>query len=111
MRALVPLLTICSGIAIVIACVAESVPIASASETSAGTKIAAATRDAGTTEASAHKIVCSRNRPLQSSDVMKVASADASQGLNLASNIVQLFCRDVRINTIVVRDYCAVIRG
>jgi hypothetical protein len=95
----------------VIACVAESAPIASASEISAGTKIAATTRDAGTTEAAAHKIVCSRNRPLQSSDVMKVASAGASQGLNLASNIVQLFCRDVRINTIVVRDYCAVIRG
>jgi hypothetical protein len=55
-------------------------------------------------------VVCSRNRPLQSSDVTKVASANALQGLSLASNIVMLFCRDVRINTIVVHDYCAVIR-
>jgi hypothetical protein len=111
MRSLLPLLTICSGIVIVIACIAESAPIASASETGAKTKIAVAAREARITNASAHKVVCSRNRPLQFSDTTKVASSGVPQGLNLASNIVQLFCRDVRINTIVVRDYCAVIRG
>jgi hypothetical protein len=110
MRYLVPLLTAYSGIAIAIACVAGSSPVASASETVADTKMAAATRDAGTVDASAHKVVCSRNRPFQSSNAVKVASAGVPQDLSLASNIVQLFCRDVRINTIVVHDYCAVIR-
>jgi hypothetical protein len=110
MRYLVPLLTTCSGIAVAIACVAGSIPIASASEAVADTKVAVATKDAGTIDSSSHKVVCSRNRPFQSSNAEKVASAGASQERSLASNIVQLFCRDVRINTIVVRDYCAVIR-
>jgi hypothetical protein len=111
MRYLVPMLTACSGIAVAIACVAGPTPMASASERVADTKIAAATtRDAGTNGTSTHKVVCSRNRPLQFSDSTKIASANAPQESSLASNIIQLFCRDVRINTIVVRDYCAVIR-
>jgi hypothetical protein len=111
MRYLFPLLTACSGIAVAVACVAGSTPMASASETVADTKIAAATKDAGTIGASTHKVVCSRNRPLQSSNAIEVASATGvPQGLSLSSKIVQLFCRDVRINTIVVHDYCAVIR-
>lgn len=110
MRYLVLMLTAYSGIAVAIACVAGSTPMASASETVADTKIAAATRGAGTNDTSTHKVVCSRNRPLQFSDSTKIASASAPQEPSLASNIIQLFCRDVRINTIVVRDYCAVIR-
>jgi hypothetical protein len=110
MRHLVPMLTACSGIAVAIACVAGSTPMASASEKIADTKIAAATKDAGIVNTPTH-VVCSRNRPLQSSNAIEVASSGGvSQGLNLPSNIVQLFCRDVRINTIVVHDYCAVIR-
>jgi hypothetical protein len=57
------------------------------------------------------RVVCSRNRPLAVVPAnAKVASNPTSQVGILASSIVQLFCRDVRINTIVVRDYCAVIR-
>ncbi len=110
MRYLVPLLTAYSGVAIVIACIAGSAPTASASEAVADTKMAAVTRNSGTINASSTKVVCSRNQPFQSSDAAKVSSASAPQELSLPSRIVQLFCRDVRINTIVVRDYCAVIR-
>jgi hypothetical protein len=110
MRYLVPLLTACSGIAIAITGITGSIPTASASAPVADTKMAAVTRDASTINAPTHKVVCSRNRPLQSSNEMKVASAGVPQETNLASKIVQLFCRDVRINTIVVHDYCAVIR-
>jgi hypothetical protein len=97
MRYFLPLLTACSGIAVAAACAIE---------------IAEMTMNAGTADVSAPRVVCSRNRPIQFSDVTKVASAGAPSGLSFAANkIVQLFCRDVRINTIVVRDYCAVIRG
>ena len=110
MRYLFPLLTACSGVAVAITCVASSTPMALASEKVADTKIAAATKEAGTVSAPTH-VVCSRNRPLQSSNAIEVASsAGVPQVLNLPSNIVQLFCRDVRINTIVIHDYCAVIR-
>jgi hypothetical protein len=110
MRYFLPLLTTCSGIAVAAACAIET-PITLASEPSTSNKIAAVTMAAGTTDASAPRVVCSRN-PIQSSDVTKVASAGAPSGLSFAANkIVQLFCRDVRINTIVVRDYCAVIRN
>jgi hypothetical protein len=110
MRYLVPMLAACSGIAVAVACVTGTTPMASASEKVADTKIAAATKDAGTVNPST-RVVCSRNRPLQFSNAIEVASsAGVPQGLSLPSNIVQLFCRDVRINTIVVHDYCAVIR-
>jgi hypothetical protein len=111
MRYFLPLLTACSGIAVAAACAIET-PITFASEPSPSNKIAAMTMNAGTADVSAPRVVCSRNRPIQFSDVTKVASAGAPSGLSFAANkIVQLFCRDVRINTIVVRDYCAVIRG
>jgi hypothetical protein len=99
-----------SALTVAIACVAQSAPAAFASEPSANIKIAALAKDSGATQAQAQKVICSRNRPLQYSDVTKVASASNPQGLGLASNIIQLFCRDVRINTILVRDYCAIIR-
>jgi hypothetical protein len=110
MRYLIPLLTAYSGVAVALACLTGA-PMASASEPVSSTKVAAATRNASTVDAASdHKVVCSRNRPFQASDAMKVASASTPQELSLPSKIVQLFCRDVRINTIVVRDYCAVIR-
>jgi hypothetical protein len=104
------LLTSCSALAMAIACIAESAPVAFASEPSTSTKIAALTKDDGSIGTTGQKVVCSRNKPLQYSDVTKVASATDPQKLGLASNIIQLFCRDVRINTIVVTDYCAIIR-
>jgi hypothetical protein len=55
------------------------------------------------------KVVCSRNHPLASEGVT-VASGIAPQSADWAPNVIKLFCRDVRINTIVVRDYCALIR-
>jgi hypothetical protein len=57
------------------------------------------------------KVVCSHNRPLAfNTEGAKIASGIAPQSTDLAPNIINLFCRDVRINTIVVRDYCALIR-
>jgi hypothetical protein len=57
------------------------------------------------------KVVCSHNRPLAfNNEGVNVASGIAPQSTDLAPNIIKLFCRDVRINTIVVRDYCALIR-
>ena len=55
------------------------------------------------------KVVCSRNHPLAFTGT-KVASGIAPQSTDWAPNVIKLFCRDVRINTIVVRDYCALIR-
>lgn len=114
MRHFVPLLTACAGTAAAIACLAQA-PNTLASEpgtsiSNASIQIAAVSKETDLTKTSGQKVICSRNRPLQSSDFGKLA-ANLPERLSLASNIVQLFCRDVRINTIVVRDYCAVIRS
>jgi predicted RNA methylase len=111
MRYFVPLLTACSGLAVAIACVAQSASFASAVEPSASfTKVAAARQNMAMTDNSARQVVCSRNRVSQLKGPDNTVFANVPEGLSLTSNIVELFCRDVRINTIVVRDYCAVIR-
>jgi hypothetical protein len=110
MRYFIPLLSVCSGLAVATAYVNESAQVASATQIKPDTQIAAVSAETTTSAPKTH-VTCSRNRPLQvSADGTKIASADLPQSLGLASNIVQLFCRDVRINTIVVRDYCAVVR-
>lgn len=110
MRYFIPLLAACSGLAIATACVSESAQASSAT-IKPSTQIAAVSPEATSVSAPKTHVTCSRNRPLQvSADGTKIASADLPHNLRFASNIVQLFCRDVRINTIVVRDYCAVVR-
>jgi hypothetical protein len=79
-----------------------------------GTQIAAVERESQPTAVSPDqtKVVCSRNKPLSlNAEGVKVASGIAPQSADWGPNVIRLFCRDVRINTIVVRDYCAVIRN
>ncbi len=55
------------------------------------------------------RVVCSPNNPLAGrSDLL--ASADVPQRLGLAANAIDIFCRDIRINTIVVRYFCTVLK-
>lgn len=111
MRYFIPLLSICSGLAVATAYINESAQVASAAQINPNTQIAAVSAETTTVSAPKTHVTCSRNRPLRvSEDGTKIASADLPQKLRFASNIVRLFCRDVRINTIVVRDYCAVVR-
>ncbi len=79
-----------------------------------GTQIAAVEQESQPTAVSPDqtKVVCSRNKPLSlNAEGVKVASGIAPQSADWVPNVIRLFCRDVRINTIVVRDYCAVIRN
>lgn len=110
MRYSIPLLMFCSGL--MVATSTLSVQVAVAGQNKVGTQVVAALdsqvspMSEGSTKA---KVVCSHNRTLQvSADGTKVAALP--EGLTWASNIVQLFCREVRINMILVKDYCAVIR-
>ncbi|WP_404789815.1 hypothetical protein [Altericista sp. CCNU0014] len=110
MRHLISFLTLFSGISMAAAYMLPlQAAVAPARETNA--QIAATNLAPQVDPVANTKIVCSRNRPLAViPESAKVASNLAPQVGVLASSIVQLFCRDVRINTIVVRDYCAVIR-
>lgn len=111
MRYFIPLLSVCSGLAVATAYVNESAQVAFATQIKPDTQIAAVSAATPAIAAPKTHVTCSRNRPLQvSADGTTIASADLPQSLRFASSIVQLFCRDVRINTIVVRDYCAVVR-
>lgn len=108
MRYSIPLLMICSGL--MVATSTLSVQVAVAGQNKVGTQVVAAldSQVSPMSEGST-KVVCSHNRTLQvSADGTKVAALP--EGLTWASNIVQLFCREVRINMILVKDYCAVIR-
>lgn len=78
------------------------------------TQIAAVERESQPTAVSPNqtKVICSRNKPLSlNAEGVKVASGIAPQSADWVPSVIRLFCRDVRINTIVVRDYCAVIRN
>ncbi|MGB8697937.1 MAG: hypothetical protein WCD18_00845 [Thermosynechococcaceae cyanobacterium] len=71
-------------------------------------RVAAIGLDDASASAPEHRVLCSR-RPLQvSADGTQLMAS--SPALNGFDKLVKLFCRDVRINTIVVRDYCAVLR-
>ena len=79
-----------------------------------GTQIAAVERESQPAAVSPNqtKVVCSRSKPLSlNAEGVKVASSIAPQSADWVPNVIRLFCRDVRIYTIVVRDYCAVIRN
>ncbi|NCJ05917.1 hypothetical protein GS597_05195 [Synechococcales cyanobacterium C] len=55
------------------------------------------------------RVVCSSHNPLAGQGEL-LASADMPRQFGLAANVVDIFCRDVRINTIVARHFCTVLR-
>jgi hypothetical protein len=111
MRQLISLMAVYSGLAISISMLVPS-QAAIATENKAETQIAAAVLEQKNLPTNQTKVVCSRNHPLSvNAEGVKIASGIAPQSSDWAApNIIKLFCRDVRINTIVVRDYCALIR-
>ena len=109
------LLTACSGFAVATTLlISFQATVVTATELK-GTQIAAVeleSQSAAAVSPNQTKVVCSRNKPLSlNAEGVKIASGIAPQSADWLPNVVQLFCRDVRINTIVVRDYCAVIRN
>lgn len=57
------------------------------------------------------QVICSTVNPLAGKvDGDTLAKTGVPDNLELASNILDIFCRDVRINTIVVRHYCTVVQ-
>jgi hypothetical protein len=110
MRHCVSLLAACSSLALATTFLVPS-QAASATENKAATQIASVGLESQSLVSNQTKVVCSRNRPLSAvSEGTKVASGIGFQGTEWTPSIIKLFCRDVRINTIVVRDYCALIR-
>jgi hypothetical protein len=110
MRHLISLLTVCSGLSMA-AAYALPLQAAVAPPQATNAQITAINLRPQVEPAVNTRVVCRRDHPLAVvPESAKIASNVAPQVGVLASSIVQLFCRDVRINTIVVRDYCAVIR-
>jgi hypothetical protein len=110
MRQLISLMAVYCGLAISISMLVPS-QAAIATENRAETQIAAAVLEPKNLPTNQTKVVCSRNHPLSvNAEGVKIASGIAPQSSDWSPNIIKLFCRDVRINTIVVRDYCALIR-
>jgi hypothetical protein len=108
MRHCIYLLATVSGVALASA---VFVPGANAAESKVETQIAVVSLEPQIIQSNQTKVICSRHRPLSlSSEGVKLASSLTSQNTDWSSNVIRLFCRDVRINTIVVRDYCALIR-
>jgi hypothetical protein len=57
------------------------------------------------------RVICSTANPLAGKvDGDVLAKTGVPDNLELASNVLDIFCRDVRINTIVVRHYCTVVQ-
>jgi hypothetical protein len=57
------------------------------------------------------QVICSRVNPLAGKvDGDTLAKTGVPDNLELAANVLDIFCRDVRINTIVVRHYCTVVQ-
>ncbi len=104
-------LTVCSGVALLSTLTVQFSDIAHAAELNAEESALQAASEAKPET----KIVCSR-KPIEA-QLMASKSLDGLVGpvdsgdVDWSQRIVRLFCRDVRINTIVVRDYCAVLRA
>jgi hypothetical protein len=112
MRHCISLLAVYSGLALTTTILVTSQSATATENKSAVvTKISAVELEAQNPSPNQTKVVCSRNRPLSlTSEGTKVTSGIGLQNTDWSSNVIRLFCRDVRINTIVVRDYCALIR-
>jgi hypothetical protein len=111
MRHCISLLAACSGLALTTTILVPSQTATATENKAAVTQIAAVGLETQNLPSNQTKVVCSRNRPLSfASEGTKVASGIGLKSTDWSSNVIRLFCRDVRINTIVVRDYCALIR-
>jgi hypothetical protein len=108
MRHFIPLLMACSGLALAVGAVPPQ--LAAATQLNSGTQLAALDAQSKESEApGSTRVVCSRNHTLQANpEGTKVAALP--EGLTWSSNVVKLFCRDIRFSTAVVKDYCAVLR-
>jgi hypothetical protein len=114
MRYLNSLCAACSGFAVATTLLISFQAAAATPTEMKGTQIAAVEKESQPAAISPNqtRVVCSRNKPLSlTAEGVKVASGIAPTSADWLPNVIQLFCRDVRINTIVVRDYCAVIRN
>jgi hypothetical protein len=109
MRHFVSLMAACSGLALGTTLLMPS-QAATVTKNKTETQVSVGLQST-TVPSNQTKVVCSNNRPLAfNAEGVNIASGIAPQNIDLAPNIIKLFCRDVRINTIVVRDYCALIR-
>jgi hypothetical protein len=110
MRHFVSLMTACSGLALATTLLMPS-QAATVTKNRTETQMVSVGLESQDVPLNQTKVVCNRNRPLAfNAEGINVASGIAPQSTDWAPNIIKLFCRDVRINTIVVRDYCALIR-
>ena len=110
MRHFVSLMAACSGLALSTTLLMPS-QASTVTKNNTETQMASAGLESQAVPSNQTKVVCSHNRPLTfNTEGVNIASGIAPQSADLAPNIIKLFCRDVRINTIVVRDYCALIR-
>jgi hypothetical protein len=109
MRHFVSWMAACSGLALATTLLMPS-QAATVTKNNTETQMVSVELKSTTVPSNQTKVVCNRNRPFALTEDVKVASGIALQSIDLAPNIIKLFCRDVRINTIVVRDYCALIR-
>jgi hypothetical protein len=114
MRYLNSLFAACTGFAVATTLLTSFQAVAVTPTDVKRTQIAAVELEPQSAAASPNqtKVICSRNKPLSlNAEGVKIASGIAPQSADWIPNVIRLFCRDVRINTIVVRDYCAVIRN
>jgi hypothetical protein len=110
MRHFVSLMAACSGLALTTTLLMPS-QAATGTKNNTETQMLSVGLKSTTVPSNQTKVVCSHNRPLAfNAEGVNVASGIAPQSTDWAPNVIKLFCRDVRINTIVVRDYCALIR-
>jgi hypothetical protein len=110
MRHFVYLMAACSGLALTTTLLMPS-QAATVTKNNTETQMVSVGLESNTIPSNQTKVVCSHNRTLAfNAEGVNVASGIAPQNTDLTPNIIKLFCRDVRINTIVVRDYCALIR-
>jgi hypothetical protein len=108
MRYFISLLAVGSGLALATSMLMPS-QAATAIKNNAETQKISVGLESQTMPSNQTKVVCSRNHPLTSESI-RVASGIAPQSTDWEPNVIKLFCRDVRFNTLVVRDYCALIR-
>jgi hypothetical protein len=110
MRHFVSWMAACSGLALATTLLMPS-QAATVTKNNTETQMVSVGLKSTTGPSNQTKVVCSHNRPLAfNAEGVNIASGIALQSTDWTPNVIKLFCRDVRINTIVVRDYCALIR-
>jgi hypothetical protein len=110
MRHFVSWMAACSGLALATTLLMPS-QAATVTKNKTETQMVSVGLESNTVPSNQTKVVCSHNRPLAfNAEGVNIASGIAPPSTDWAPNVIKLFCRDIRINTIVVRDYCALIR-